>query len=377
MPPDPLPDFIPDVGGKPARADLPNFIPDRKPDTRPLANRPDDTDIGGTLKNFGTSIIKGLPHVPSVANPVFANDMQNLTEYLTMRAQSAITGKPMEELQKNVAAKKKWIESQRPSWAPNASVTDSGYSGEKAIAPILEKTGEYEPQSTAGKIGSSVVQAGASMGPGAVKGIVQRVLTGGLAGGAGEAATEYTGDPLAGIVAGGAAPVGAGKVASVVRKSARPYLPSQRQGMADELMLQNTRDPKTAIEKLSEPNTDVSKPSTAEVTMDEGHVIADKLAKARSSEYQQQAKTRESGQNTARRGVISSLANPNADPVAVSDAFRKFSSDVEAEHAKTVGDLETKAKQNAAGIQGADMNDVGGGLREQIGEGPTVKERLH
>lgn len=347
---------------------MPDFIPDQPPDTRPLANRPDDTDVSGTLKNLGTSLIKGLPHVPTPANPVFASDLNELTKYLVMRGHSALSGKSMEELQaRRDALQKQMGES---SVGKALDFIPKMPTAEDVTAPILKRTGEYNPTTPAGRIGSAVVQTGASMGPGKFADVGRRVLMGGLAGGAGETATEYTGDPLAGIVAASVAPVAAGKAADFTAKTVRPYRPSQRQGMADELLLKNTRDPQAAAQKLGDTlGREIapgSEPSTAEVTMDPGHVIADKLAKARSTEYQQLAKDRETGQNTARRSVVTSLADPKADPVEVSNAFRQYLNDVEADHGKTVSTLEAKAKQQGASITGIEAEEVGKSLRGEL-----------
>jgi hypothetical protein len=367
MPPDPapLPDFIPLAAGTKAPGGLPDFIPAEKPDARPLANQPDETGVSGTLKNIGTSIIKGLPHVPSPANPVFASDLGELASYVMARGKAALTGKPIDQVLAEHADLMKKVQASKPSWLPSLSPP----SGEDVTKPILDKTGEYTPTTALGRAGSSAVQVATGMGPGKLAGLGKRLLVGGLSGGVGETATEYTGDPLAGIVAGGAVPSAVAKAGSVAAKTARPYMPSQNQSRADELMLKNTRNPERAIADLAfQPKEIVpgSKASTAEVTMDPGHIIADKMAKAQSTEYQQTAKSRETAQNTARRGVVESLADPNADPVEVANAFRQHLSDVETDHAKTVADLDAKAKARSAGVTGMAAEDVGKSLREEV-----------
>lgn len=361
--PDVIPLDIPDAkpAAKAGNPDTLSLEPTGK--EKPLENVPGETGVSGTLKNFGTSIIKGLPHVPTPANPVFANDLQNLTDYLVMRAHSALSGKSMEELQARRAGLQK--ETDEAPLGKALSIIPKPPSGEDVVAPLLKKTGEYTPTTPLGRIGSSAVQMGTSMGPGKVADIAKRVLMGTGTGAAGETATEFTGDPLAGIAASSVFAPAAAKAATTTAKAVRPFRPSQRQSMADELLLKNTRDPEQATADLNK-IAPGSAASTAEITMDPGHVIADKLAKARSTEYQQMSKDRETGQNTARRGVISSLADPHADPVEVSNAFRQYLSDVEADHGKTVSALEAKAKTQGAAISGMEAEDVGKSLRGEV-----------
>ena len=370
MPPDPLPDFIPDVNGKKAPAALPEFIPQAKPDERPLANRPNESGVSGTLKNLGTSIIKGLPHVPSPANPVFVSDLQGLTDYLVMRGHSIASGKSMEELQQRRAALRKQAEDTPIGRA--LSFIPKTPTGEQVVAPILERTGEYVPQSTPGRIGSTAVQAATSMSPGkAGAALAKRILMGATTGAAGETATEYTGDPLAGIIASSATPWAIAKAAKYSKPIIDEYRPSQASKTADARLLAETKDLEQALRRLAHPEQTIvpgSDPSTAEATLDPGLIAADKMAKAKTAQYQMAQKAREARQNTARRDLIDQNADAGADPVAVSNQFRKYVKDVEAEHQQRVGELEKKAKDQASGIAKADLDERGQSLRTGLSE---------
>lgn len=339
------------------------------PETIPLAptgqekvlqNTPDDTDVTGTLKNLATSIIKGLPHIPHPLNPVFYDDLNQLTAYLARRIHSATSGIPMERLaaQANLRARQRGESGDVP--APL---------GDRVVAPILERTGEYKPTSDLGRIGSTAVQGASAMGPmGPLKGLISRILMGGGTGAAGETATEYTGDPLYGIAASSMVPKAASSANKVIQPRIAPYLPGRAQSTADARLLANTRDPQAALAKLNQNQTIIpgSEPSTAEATMDPGHIIADKLAKTRSTQYQQGAHERVTQQNTARRAAIDQNADASADPVEVSNQFRKYVDDVDAEHQARVDDLQTKATQRSKGIEGADLDETGKKLRADL-----------
>lgn len=345
-----------------------DVLPTAAPNSRkPLDLAPDEGLVSGTLKNLGTSIITGISHFPTPANPVFVNDLGNLTSYIMARGKAALTGVPVEQVQAEHAATMKKIQASRPSWLPNLSLP----SGEDVTKPILEKTGEYTPQTATGRIGSAAVQAAAGMGPGKLAGLIQRILTGGATGGVGQTATEYTGDPLAGIAASSAVPSAIAHGIKVARPVLDQYQPSQFQPAADARLLAQTQNPEQALRRLTHPEQTIvpgSDPSTAEATLDHGLITADKMAKAKTAQYQMAQKARETRQNVARLDLIDQNADVGADPVAVADQFRKYVADVEASHQQNVAAQETRAKQQASDITKADIDEGGESLRTGLGE---------
>jgi hypothetical protein len=171
--------------------------------------------IWGPLKNIATGAVKGLGDIPGVVG-----NTANFADYLVARGESAVTGKPLEDVQAGMAAKK-------AAAAENPSVLSRIHS---AIAPenvlpsgpdvsnrLLSHTGEYVPTTE----GQRLVQAGVqavvgSVGPG-VRGAAAPVnnLTGNIirqspvlaaTGAVGQGVTDATGDPLLGLAATAAVP---------------------------------------------------------------------------------------------------------------------------------------------------------------------------
>ncbi len=387
-------DFIP-LGDSPLPKQ--DFIPlAPSGNEKPLQNRPDDTGASGTLKNAATSVIKGVGHIPGIVG-----DVRKLRDYLGARAYSGLTGTPSDQ---GLAALQAWRQ-RHPVLNALADPTSLAPSGEDFSKPVMEQTGEYQPTTDIGRIGSAALETGVSMiGPGGVAGalraaakpstlgaganalrIAREAIQGGakmtvpgaVAGGTSEYVTQATGEPLAGLAAGIAVPATLAKGASMAARYGRPFRAAEHQPMADERLLANTKDPDAALAKLSGSNEIIpnSNPSTPEITSDPSHVIADKLAKARDPQYALMAKAREGEQNTARRNVFQALADPNADPADVSAAFRSHLAQVEADQEANVRTAQTTAQQRAAGIQGADLDETGRSLRGEVsGENQQRKD---
>ncbi len=343
-----------------------------KPESKagPLANAPTDTGWTGAAKNFATSAIRGLADIPGLPG-----NLGNTADYLMMRAHSKLSGIPVEELQRRNAAMDEKVRNSVPSWLPNPRLP----SGEQIAAPILSRTGEYEPTTIGGRIGSAATEIGTSMlGPGLATGarglkLARQLAAGATAGGAGQTATESTGDPLAGLAVGALVPGVGGWLGSKIGKATEPYRPipaANRQATADARLLANTQDPQAVIAKLSQPNEILpgSKPRTAEVTMDPGHAIADELTATRDSQYRMAIKQREAAQNAARTKAIQTLSDPNADPAAVGQAFRDHLANVEADQEAATQTAKQRAISGAAPIQPIEADEVGARYRGNIGE---------
>jgi len=183
--------------------------------TKALENNPNDTLLTQGLKFGATSINKGLSHIPG-----FVGDQAGFADYLIARAHSAITGKPLEEVQADLAKRLTDYE---------GSATPVGKAA-SAIAPrnimpgsqgiqnkLFDMTGEYKPESAIGNMGMAGIETvigsaapgmvgrGASLNP--VQSAVQSAPITAPVGAVGQGVSDVTGDPLAGVAAGLSVPV--------------------------------------------------------------------------------------------------------------------------------------------------------------------------
>lgn len=211
------PDFESDFEVAPSKVKAePLHSSPNPPEPKPgiLANA-DHDDVWGPLKNIATGAIKGIGNAAG-----FVGNAANTADYLMARAESAYTGKPVDQVLADFAAK-------REAKAANPSVLSKienairpenvSPAGPDVYNPILKLTGEYVPQTE----GQRLVQSGAnavfgSLGPGVrgapnpvaglVPNIVRQAPMLGATGALGQGVTDATGDPLLGAAATAAIP---------------------------------------------------------------------------------------------------------------------------------------------------------------------------
>lgn len=185
----------------------------RKTPAGPLTASPQDTAGRAIAKGSATALLQGLAHIPG-----FLGDIGEFADYATTGIGSLFSNKTQAELYKE-------LEKERAGGGL-PSVQSIFPSGEeiyrKYIAPAV---GEYKSESALGKSLMGAVETATSLiGPGGVLGAATRAAeraptaavraatrraellkgfgTGALAGGLGTAATELTGSPELGLVAG-------------------------------------------------------------------------------------------------------------------------------------------------------------------------------
>lgn len=171
--------------------------------------------IWGPLKNIATGAIKGLGDAAGAVG-----NTANMADYLVSRAESAVTGNSLEDVQAKHAATKADI-------AKNPSLLNRLHniiapenvlpSGPDVYNPILDKTGAYAPTTEGQKLAQAGVQTVfGSLGPG-VRGapvpvnnltssIVRQSPLLAATGAVGQGVTDATGDPLIGLAATAAVP---------------------------------------------------------------------------------------------------------------------------------------------------------------------------
>lgn len=184
-----------------------------------LGNKPDE-GVWGPLKNIATGAIKGLGNSAG-----FVGNTANMADYLMARGESAITGKPVDDVLGSYASKRK-EQSESPSLLARLrnAVTPENVlpSGPDVYNPILARTGSYEPQTESGKLAQGAINTVfGSLGPGVrgsgvgyaaapVPGILQNIVRQspvlGATGAFGEGVSDATGDPLLGVAATAALP---------------------------------------------------------------------------------------------------------------------------------------------------------------------------
>lgn len=170
----------------------------------PLQAQPTDSSGASLAKNVATGLIKGAADIPGVVG-----NESNLADYLVARVDNALTGRPTQDTQNALAASRQpapddsWLQRLVKATDPRNLLP----SGSDISNPLLAKTGEYVPTTTAGRAVQAAAEtaAGSLAGvrvPGAGNPLTARLLSGAAAGGAiSQGATDVTGDPLAGVAA--------------------------------------------------------------------------------------------------------------------------------------------------------------------------------
>lgn len=179
-----------------------------------LANS-DHDETWGPLKNIATGAIKGIGNsLGAIGNTA------NLSDYLMARAESAYTGKPVENVLSDFAAKRQ-AKASNPSvlsTVENALRPENTLpSGSDVSNPILTRTGEYIPTTPGQRLAQTAVDTVfGSLGPGVrgapapvnglISGIVRQAPVLGATGAFGQGVSDATGDPLLGVAATAALP---------------------------------------------------------------------------------------------------------------------------------------------------------------------------
>lgn len=355
-----------------------------------LSRAPDEGYLSGLMKGATTATIQGLSGLPGMFG--------NLRETSKMLSGAVLekAGIPREQIERN-----------RQLYAGPADLMPTGA---EIAKPILGVTGEYEPESYAGKLGMTGLETALSMlGPGAgsVK-LGQRALSrvlpaaerqvpklgfealketakmapsGFLPGVAAQAAYDVTGNPLYGfgaaILAGGAQPAGL----KAAEKLGRPFLEDipglkqkyagERRKMAGEAlegMASDIEGVKAGLwpEKGPAPQEIVpgSKPTLGQLTGDIGFLEAERAARTTDTEPYN---VLEAEQNAARRQALQAIPTPDAEAMKVTELVTNQARALEQglERAETQLQLDAVRKAEALGEKMA-PEELGETLRRSI-----------
>jgi hypothetical protein len=286
----------------------------------------------------------------------------------------------------------------------NSDIRNWFKTGDQIAAPVLEKTGKYEPDSTVGKMAKTAVRAVTGSGASAVpakagllehmtedggkilKDMYSRNMVGATAGAAatGELATEATGDPLFGMAAGFAGPAAAGKAGKFALKVGAPALEDipginrwaqgTRERLAAEDLLRKAHNPEAVMDWArgdgSHPGLDKFPFTLGQATGDPGILNQELAAQTVNKDNFAGRMKDKAGEQTARlHGEVSSMSPETADPMAVTDAFTQRYNRITEKYQQTEDALRQRAQEAIAALgDSPGAAAVGEQLRTAIAE---------
>jgi hypothetical protein len=250
---------------------------------------------------------------------------------------------------------------------------------EDVSAPVLSRTGEYQPTSELGRVSQAGLETAiGALGPGggaatieraavaapkvgvdALKSTARMAPAAAVAGGVGQGVTDATGDPLLGMAAGLGVTAAGGAAASAAKKAIAPfaedipvvgkYAAGTRDKMVGQALLDAAENPQTLEHKLfpgpRQPNSDEiipgSVPTTGQLTGDMGILRAEGEARRDNNTSFNQ---RDAEQNTARRGALEKVA-PNGDAMTVPQTFKSHLDTIDSATQQAVDHLERASQQ--------------------------------
>jgi hypothetical protein len=337
------------------------------PDAGPLTNSGDEGYLSGLAKGAATAAIKGVSDIPG-----FAGNLQNLTDYLVDRGESAVTGEDLGTVQARNAQKR--ADFAKSSFVPTGEGLPSGAA---IAAPVLAKAGDYRADTELGRLGQAGVEGAISaFAPGGIGSPTGAAIPGALSlaakqapmfaaqTGIGQVATDVTGDPLLGAAAGmvGGSALGAtGQMAAKVGSPMVAALPdsniplignvpgNMRERLAGRQIAASATDPQGLRDTLngtgaqtSTPVVPGSKPTLGQLSGDMGILQAERAAR---TDDVSPFNEREAQQNSARRNQIAAQASANADAMRVPAAFEQQRADLDR---ATQGDVAAETARKAA-----------------------------
>ena len=251
--------------------------------------------------------------------------------------------------------------------------------GEDVAAPLLERTGEYKPESAAGQAGMAGVRGAVGMlGPGAfakgIKGAAQLAPVGGAASAIGDIVTQATGEPLAGMAAGALTPA-APKLTKGVKDFYDTTFRAKEgsdvaQRLADEKLAALARDlEKSTADATFQPGEIVpgSTRTLAEVTGDIGLAQGQKAAEIASPKFKEDMDAQRAQQNKARAEALREMSPEGANAMAPTQVLEAKAADIAAKYEAEVARLTQEARARADAMpDGMTPESVGQQLRESI-----------
>ena len=387
---------------------------------KPLSNVKGEGLESSFKKGLGTSAILGLSDIPgAVGNAMEGGQYVASRAYGAMPGKTAEQGKALNEYGQAVheLGREKLPETIAKMYGSgNVGQAMIGHAlstispmfaptGEDIAAPILEKTGRYNPTDFWGQVGMTggrtlfgslaplgwagrskaltegATQAGAlaQAAKTAAKGSPATFTIGALS----DAATQATGDPLAGMITGAVAPIIPGKLIRGAQQYAAPIKAkkgsAEAQRQADIQFAEFPENPEAARANLGfQPKTNVEGApfSTGEVSGDPGILQAQDVFSDTSRQFASDLKKQQGERNAAHVGAFQELAPENANQMAPTEVLTRRSNDIQAAHERNVRNLTEQARAEAENIPaGGTPEDIGQRLRDKIAESEAAADR--
>lgn len=339
-PQQPSDDFTPVLGaeGKPAG------------DRKILENTPGGDDLlPGMAKNTATGAIKGVGMALGQVG-----DLEDLFALGLGAGQSLFNGKTTSENFAELQSRMKGIRDYgRKVGQPDFSAPKSS----DVTGPIFAKTGEYVPETEAGRLGQAGTAGAVSMvaGPGSK---VRNALVGAVVGAGSEEASRLAG-PGAGLAVGLAMPSLFHRIGNLYGNTFGPQRDASHRRGAGERLLKVTDNPAEAVMAQRDPNAPHQ--TLADVTGDRKQAIAEATAEKLDPDFRARVDRRRMNQREGHADQISGLADPSADPRAVSRMVEQHLDDMGAARDTMVRGMQRDA-------QHALENAPQGGALEEISQ---------
>ena len=341
-----------------------------------LSRSADEGWLSGAAKGAATGVIKGVANIPG-----YAGNVRAMGDALSGWA----LGEKPEELRK-----KREAHSLLPALIPEKWLP----TGAELSAPVLEKTGEYKPESTVGKVAQAGLEAGISaLGPGSgmlakgAKPVATAIETGRqlplnvVSGSAAEGAYDLTHHAGLSFLAGMAAPGAVEHSLNIAKNVTRPAFTRNHEGMAAEYLQSHMTDPNAVRETLwpstgptqdfvlqaRNPKTgkmEPSKPTLAQLTGDVGLLAAERAVINKDNKTA--FSNNETNRNSTRLNALREI-EPQADPREVANLVRDYHNRIDqtlaAEEARLTKEAQTKAERLGPS---ANPEEIGFNLRQAI-----------
>ena len=322
--------------------------------------------LSGALKGAATGVVQGGQDITSTSNLV-----GEAGDWLGSRIESYLRGVPLEQVQKDRAAREAAFKSAvAPIDNAIAPVANEISSVDKRMA----ENAQYVPSTEAGKIAQAGVRGATS---GALMGGVNPVAaSAGFVGGAAQqGAEDFTNNPYIGMGAGVLAPILTHNIvgpalAGGVKSITGPLTEAGRTNQAAKMLGSSATDAQaalTAAQSLPHETIPGSKPNLAEKTGDIGLAQATKAAGIADPNFAAGQMAAAGEQNAARAAAIKNTASPDADVMEPSIYLNKQLSDIDAAHSQAIEKMAQRAKDLSANLPaGIDPEIVGSNLRSAV-----------
>jgi hypothetical protein len=379
---------------------------------KPLGNKAGDTMMSSMAKGAATSGILGLA---DITPPAIIGGLGQAYDVITeapTRLAAHLIGK-MGGLPKGKTGADFIKDAEKLGEQFKSPAENKGYvnkilgipfiTGEGIASPVLERTGKYEPENAYGQAAMTGVRtvAGAA-GPGALfrgmktasqgatpakiatQSAKGAISTAPMAFGTGvlsDVATQFTGEPIAGVIA-GAAPMLAPKFTQPIKDYLAPTKAKkgsqEAQLQADIALTELAENPDKAIadERFQPSYVPGSRETLGERTLDRGILQGQKAFEDTSPRFAQDLERQRGETNVARREMLGEMAPENANQMAPTEFFNNRVAQIEADYQATVANLERQAQREAGNVPaGITPEGVGETMRSRLAEAEIAADR--